>query len=195
MKIQITAPEVLPVTLIEAKAHLRITTDDDDTLIGTLITSACDQVEQYTNRALITQTWDLKLDEFPDLGRVYPIVVPLPPLGSITSIKYYDTDGVEQTLASDQYVVTQNLNDAYIVPAYAVSWPSTRDIPAAVIIRFVCGYGLAVAVPQSLKQAMLLLIGEMYENREESIIGVSVSKLPMTAERLMYPYRILGATE
>src|SRR5512139_2288241 len=98
----ITAPTVEPVTTAETKSHLRVDTTADDTLIGTLITAARQDSEEYLNRALVTQTWDLYMDGFPTTTK---IKVPLPPLQSITSIKYYDEDDVEATMTATDYIV------------------------------------------------------------------------------------------
>jgi uncharacterized phiE125 gp8 family phage protein len=181
----ITAPGTEPITLDEAKAHLRVDLEAEDTLIEALITAAREQAEAYLKRALVTQTWELYLDEFPE-----QIDVPFPPLQSVTSIVYVDDDGVDQTLDTSTYTVDAKAQPGRIVPAYDESWPSTRAVPNAVTVQFVAGYGAASAVPLSIKQAMLLMIGDMYENRESFVIGQSVNELPLTSERLLWPYRV-----
>lgn len=128
----------------------------------------------------MTQTWDLVLDAFP----AGEIRLPLPPLQSVTSVTYTDTDGASQTLDAGQYTV--DTANARIVPVS--SWPSTKAVPAAVVIRYVCGYGAAAAVPASIKAAILLLTGDLFENREAQ--GEKVLSVNETVRRLLLPYRV-----
>ena len=189
----ITAPAVEPVSSAEAKLHCRIDTSADDTLITMLITTARRTVEADSGRAMITQTWELVLDAFPTKTS---IKLPLPPLQSITHIKYYTnaTPSVEATFASTNYLVS--VDDPYgglIVLKDSASWPSITDPleKGAVRIRFICGYGLAVAVPETYKQAMLLLIGHWYENREAIAITGAVPKdIPLAYESLIWQERV-----
>lgn len=185
-----TAPTTEPVTTAEAKTHLRVTTSDDDTYIGTLITVARRHVETITGRALINQTWDYFLDNFPPGDK---IVIPLPRLSSVTSVKYTDKDNVQTTLAASKYIVDTNNEPGQIVLAYGESWPTFTQKPInAVEIRFVAGYGSGAAnVPEGIKQAMLLLIAHWYENREPVNIGNIVTEIPETINALLWPYRIM----
>lgn len=138
----------------------------EDTLLAGLIQAAREYAEGYQNRALITQTWELVLDAWP--SRDY-IDIPLPPLQSITDIKYKDSGGTEKTLSSSKYIVDTDSFTGRIVLSYGCSWPSDALYPSGAIrIRFVAGYGLAASVPQNVKQSLLLLIGHWYENREAS---------------------------
>lgn len=185
-----TAPTTEPVTTAEAKTHLRVTTSDDDTYIGTLITVARRHVETITGRALINQTWDYFLDNFPPGDK---IVIPLPRLSSVTSVKYTDKDNVQTTFAASKYIVDTNNEPGQIVLAYGESWPTFTPKPInAVEIRFVAGYGSGAAnVPEGIKQAMLLLIAHWYENREPVNIGNIVTEIPETINALLWPYRIM----
>lgn len=134
----ITPPTREPLSLAETKAHLRIDGTDEDNLIRALIPSARRYCEGFLNRALLTQTWDLWLDAFP--GKDH-IDIPLPPLQSVTHIKYYDTDGTEATMDSADYIVDAVSEPGRIVLAYGESWPSTILRPAkGVVMRFVAGY-------------------------------------------------------
>lgn len=180
-----SAPAAEPVSLVEAKSHLRVTSTDDDTLISALIVATREQAEAFTRRSLVTQTWDLTLDRFPET-----IEVPLPPLQSITSISYVDEEGVTQTMASSDYTVDTKSSPGRIVPAYGTSWPTTREIINAVTVRFVAGYGAALDVPQAIKNGMLLHIGHLYANRESVNIGGVVTQIPLTTDWLYAPYRI-----
>ncbi len=166
-----TAPTVEPVSLTEAKLHCRVDHTTEDTLITSLITTARIFCEKQQNRALITQTWEMYLDGFP--CKDY-IEIPLPPLQSVTSVTYYDTEDNPETF-TDFDTVTERFVGS-IVLKYGKMWPQTILRPSnAVVVEFIAGYGLAVAVPQNVKQAMLLLIGHWYMNRESVMVG-SVSK-------------------
>lgn len=180
------APGTEPITLSEAKAHLRVTATDDDTLINSLITAARQWSEDFTRRALITQTWDYKLDAVAD-----EMEIPLPPLQSVTSVKYIDTLGVEQTLATSEYTVDAAATRGIVRLAYDKSWPSTRLQANAVTIRFVAGYGNAAAVPGTIKAACLLMLGELYARRETAIVGAPIATVPVSAEYLLWPHRSL----
>lgn len=168
----VTAPAVEPVYLLEAKAHLRVTEDDEDALIGQLITvarEALDGRDGLLGRALIQQTWKLTLPKF---SRA--IEIPLPPLISVDAISYIDSDGDAQTIDL-QTVTVEGIGDAasaILRPASGTSWPSTYDHPEAVAITFTAGYGATAAdIPAPVKQALLLDIAHMFENREAVTIG------------------------
>lgn len=184
-----TAPTSEPVTTAEAKTHLRVTTSDDDTYIGTLITVARKHVETITGRALINQTWDYFLDNFPPGDK---IVIPLPRLSSVTTVKYTDKDNAQTTFTASKYIVDTNNEPGQIVLAYGESWPTFTPRPInAVEIRFVAGYGSGAAnVPEGIKQAMLLLIAHWYENREP-ITDLNMKEIPETANALLWPYRVM----
>jgi uncharacterized phiE125 gp8 family phage protein len=172
-------------------------TGADDSLITDLITTARQHVENVLRRSLITQTWDLWLDAFP--YRDY-IEIPLPPLVSITSIKYYDTANTEYLFplapaaASTAYYVDVISNPGRIGLAYGVQWPQmTLRSYNGVDITFVSGYGAAASVPKAIKQAMLLLIAHFYENREAvTSTGAVPQELKMAVDALLMPYRVFG---
>lgn len=181
----ITAPTAEPVTLLEAKDHLRVDGADEDALISVLITAARKWCEEYTGRQFVTATWDWTMDSF-----CPSFVAPIPPLQSVTSIKYLDTAAVEQTLASSVYRVDAVSEPGRIALDYGQSWPSTHPVINAVTIRFVAGYGAPQAVPEPIRQAMLILIGEMYEQREESLVGTIQSSVPFGVRALLTPYKV-----
>lgn len=174
-----------PVTAAEAKAHLRVDHADDDAYIGTLITAARQHVEEWTSRALVTQTWELKLDRFPASGA---IALPRPPLQGVTAITYIDDNGASQTLAADQYTVHTSELPGRVTRAYEVTWPSTRAVPNAVTVTYTAGYGAAAAVPNPIKQALLLIVGDLYRNREDTITGTVAARLK-AVDALIGPYR------
>jgi uncharacterized phiE125 gp8 family phage protein len=184
----VTPPSAEPLTLVTAKAHLRLTATDDDTLINTvLIPAVRERAELATRRQLITATWALKLDAFPggwlagavgrrawwglDPSQGYFLDVPKPPLQSITSITYVDTAGATQTWGSSNYLVDAPTGPrcarGRIAPVYGVVWPFTQAQINALTVLFPCGYGNdETAVPALLKAAMLMDLGTLYEHRE-----------------------------
>ncbi|OPX87737.1 MAG: Phage gp6-like head-tail connector protein [Pelotomaculum sp. PtaB.Bin104] len=185
-----TQPASEPISLAEAKSHLRVDGTDEDTFIDGLISAAREDCEDFQSRAYITQTWELWLDNWPGSDC---IDIPLPPLQSITSIKYYDTDGTEYTMATVDYFVDTKSYVGRVVLAYGKAWPSTTLRPAnGVCIEFVAGYGDAAAdLPAAVKQAMLLIIGDLYENRENTVIGKQTNELPMAAKSLLWKNRVV----
>lgn len=191
----ISAPAAEPVSLTEAKLHLRLAADAtaaaaytaEDTLLSALIQAARERAEAITRRAFVTQTWEMYLDEWPREGFIR---LPLPPLQSVTSVKYTDADGVEHTF-TDWTADTASL-PGRVVLNYGAAWPSeTMRTNNPIAVQFVAGYGDAAAVPASIRAAMLLMIGHLYENREESIAGVSITAIPMGAEALLSPFRLV----
>lgn len=190
----IIAPTEEPVSLTTAKLHLRVDHSADDALITTMIVAARQQAEHELQRALVTQTWERVLDSFLDsAGAEADIALGMPPVQSITSVKYIDPDGVEQTLGSTLYSLDADTEPGFVLRAEDTSWPATLDTANAVRVRFACGYGAAAAVPAAIVQWMLLQIGAMYRNREAFAQGVSVSELPGRFTcALLDPYRFYG---
>lgn len=190
----VTAPAYEPVHLDEAKNHLRVDSDvtADDAAIQALIVASRQHVEAYTRRALISQVYDLKLDGWPESGVLY---LPRPPLVGVTSITYLDTNGDSQTWASSNYRVSAPSGPfaqaARITLEYGKSFPDLRPVTENVTIRFEAGYGDDWnAVPQPIRQAMLLLIGEMHERREEAISGTIIANIPFGVDALLTPYKV-----
>ncbi len=159
-----TAPATEPITTADAKSHLRVTISDDNDYIDGLVKAAREYVESITNRALITQTWKVFLPYFP-AGDA--ICLPLPPLISITHLKYTDSDGDTSTVDASTYHTEVNGDQqGRLVRAYGESWPSaTLKTSNPVEVQFDAGYGDADAVPTPIIQAMKLLIWHWYENR------------------------------
>lgn len=184
-----------PVTLVEAKTHLKQDLTDDDNLIRALIAAARSAVEEDTHRALCTQTLRLTIDDDWPLRRersrdVRQIVLPRPPLASVTSVTYVDLNGATQTLATSQYTVSKRETGLWtIAPAYDVIWPDVRCVPEAITVTYIAGSAVS-AVPAPIKSAILLLIGHWYENREAVITGTIATTLPMTVRYLLDPYCI-----
>jgi uncharacterized phiE125 gp8 family phage protein len=176
-----TAPTEEPVTTAEAKLHLRVSHSDEDTHIARLVAAARRRCETETRRALVTQTWDLTLQDWPCDDR---IILPLPPAQSITSITYVDSDGVTQTIASSVYKLSAG-TPGIISLKDDQSWPSgLRDEADPITVRFVAGYGAASTVPESLKAGILMLVGTLYENREYVTLGTVAARIPEVVEAL-----------
>lgn len=208
----IAAPTDEPVSLEQAKAHLRVDTTDQDDLIESLITAARERVEEETGRALITQTLEIALDYFvepPDLRYVtYPyltpakaILLPRPPLQALKRITYIDGDGNEVLLHDEvgsPTVISDLVVDTYsapgrLVPASGGNWPSVQDRANAVVIRYTAGYGdHGDDVPKSIVQAILLLIGHLHEN--PSAVSDQKYDLPMGVDWLLAKHRVLSGS-
>jgi len=173
------------VTLAEAKAQMRVTISDDDTLIGSRIICANEYAQGFLNRQLITATLTQYLTTFPD-----EIELDKPPLQSVTTIMYLDAAGDEQELADTVYDVDTTVEPGVVRLAYGQSWPSIRATPNSIIITYVAGYGDASDVPETTKQGMLMLIAHWYENREDTIT-TTIQKIPDGADALLWQTRIV----
>jgi len=202
-----TAPATEPLTVAEAKAHLRLEHDADDAIVSRILTAAREDAEAFLNQTLVTTTYDVYWDHFPGQGADqrtgpgydevdrYALEVPRSPLVSVTHLKYNEASaGTLTTLTvTTDYTVDAASNPGRIVPAFGASWPTARAIPNAVTARVVCGYGAAAAVPSAIKSAILLIVGALYENREEFITGTIATRIPTSAESLLWKYRSLAA--
>lgn len=179
---QYAAPASEPLTLADAKAHLRQDITDDDTYISSLISAARAHVENWIGRRLVTQTWDLARDDFPVGAR--EITIPYGPVQSISSITYLDSGGNSIVLDPSLYLLDTYGISARCYPVYTKIWPLTRYERNAVIIRYVTGYGAAAAVPANIVHAMKMLISHWYENREIAVDS-RVNVIPQTVEALL----------
>lgn len=215
----VEGPTAAVMTVAEAKLHLHEDAADQNDLIEALIKaviSHLDGRDGVLQRALVAQTWDLKLAEFPfpgcrgawrwssyhysiDPRDDYCIWIPLPPLISVTSIKYIDANGVEQTFdAASYHVVGANGGQpARIQCRKGVSWPVIlRTWPEPVTVRFVAGYvdtsdsPPTGEVPAAIIAAMKLTLGHLYANRESVIVGQTAVVVPQSAEWLLEPFRV-----
>jgi len=139
---QVKAPTTEPIHLDEAKHHLRVESTDEDYYVNGLIAAVRSEVENHRNECLVAQTWDMKLDDFPDGD----IMIPRVPLLEVSSITYVDTNGTTQTLSAGTYIVDTASKPGRISLAYQQSWPTARDIINAVTIRFAAGYQVPFTV-------------------------------------------------
>jgi len=191
-----TAPTTEPVTNTELKDHLRLdqtTFAEQQSLLDNLIKVARAWVEDVTNRQLLQGTWTLYLDEFPGSADT-PIRLIKVPVVSVTSVKYLDTDGTQQTWAASKYRVDKESEPGRIYPAYGEVWPTARDISNAVEVAFVAGYASAGAVPQGIKHAILMLAAHLYEHPEATVPGAgALTRVPLGVESFVWQYRSLEA--
>ena len=189
-----------PITLAQAKAHLNIEHSNDDTLIAALIKAAAAAVEDETNRALVYQQRELRLECFPE-----EIIIPCPPLYSVASVVYTDADGISTTLASTEYQVDTRSEPGRIKPAYGKSWPVTREgVYNAVVVTYWAGFtpvevgsptDFVGNIPPDLVHAVKLVVGDLYANRESVVVGPGLQavKVPQSAKWLCWKHRVEDA--
>lgn len=173
MLIVTTAATVEPVTVAEAKAHLRETGTENDTLIGGLITAAREAVEMNTGRALAAAAYRWASED--DIEVLMHL--PLWPVATVTAVSYEDADGARQTMAVDDYTLDGDRATVAIVPPdYGVNLSVSFTVAPS-------------NIPVALKQSILLLVGDMFANAEATITGDTVAVNP-AVDRLMTPYRV-----
>jgi uncharacterized phiE125 gp8 family phage protein len=184
MSLEIISPPALePVTLADAKAHLKVDTTDDDALIARLITSARARAEWHTGRALITQSWILWRDTWPCNGIVE---IPLPPLQSVAAVTVYALDDSATVLDAATYQVDAASQPARLTLKATISPPINLRAINSVALQFTAGYGdNATDVPPGLCAALLELIAFLYEHR-----GEAPAELPSDVLALLAPYRL-----
>ncbi len=180
----VTPPASEPVSLAEAKAHCRIYGSEEDGLLAGYLVAARSHAEVYLGRALATQTLQFTIDGDWPCDR---IMLPRPPLQSVTEVTYSDTAGATQTLAAGQYRVDTTAHQGFIERAYGVTWPAVRDQSRTITVTYVAGY---TQIPEPIRAALLLLIGHWYENREAVVIGQAPNEVPLGVDALLFPYRV-----
>jgi uncharacterized phiE125 gp8 family phage protein len=185
-----TQPTSEAVSLESAKQQLLMRPEEgrgDDGYIEALIAVARKACEDLLGRALMQQTWDLYLDEFP--CRDDYIEVPRPPLQTVTYVKYKDDAGTLQTLAASNYIVDTASEPGRIALKYGQTWPSAYKETQAVQIQFVAGYKSADEVPWTIRQAILLKLTDLYMNRGDSAPNEAVDKAILAllgVDRILY---------
>jgi uncharacterized phiE125 gp8 family phage protein len=175
-----------PVTLAEAKLHLRVDHDSDDTLILALVQAARESVESYTGRTLVSSSYY----GYADTVDAYGWELTKCPVTSVTAITYKDENNAAQTWAATNYILNSTRTPARIGLSDSSTTPSTYGGNHDWTIEFICGYANAAQVPAAIKAAMLLMLGHLYEHRESVVIGVTASEVPMTVKYLLDPYII-----
>jgi len=185
-----------PITLDVARLHLRLDTEGsppahpDDALVEALIVAAREAAESYTGLAIAYQTYTLALDEFPDAA----IVLGKWPINAISSITYKDANNATQTVSSADYFLDNYARPGEVALQPTKSWPVTAAVANAVVVTFTAGFtdGLSpdpYPLPKSLKQALLLTIGHLYDHRE-AVSATEKYEMPMGVISLMTPHRI-----
>lgn len=181
----LAGPAEEPVTLGRAKAWLRVDGDDEDALIGTLITAARLHLENTTGRALVSQAWRLVLDKWPAGGEVR---LPVAPLIELTAIRAFDEDGDDHAIPLAQFLTAGNGSARLVLPANIAGMPALRP-RLGIEIDYVAGFGDADDVPEDLKQALLVLVAHWFEHRDAVVIAGSGAVIPLGFDRLIAPWR------
>ena len=202
-----SAPAAAVLTTAEAKAFLRVDTSSDDTLIDSLVAAATQKIEFYLNRKLITQTWDLYMDNFPMSnnqewwdgsrdGHISSIIAPrnyidlmLAPVSSISHLKTFDNDDASYTMTASQYYVDTIKGFGRLYLRLGQTWPTTvLRTGNGIQIRMVVGYGSSSAsVPTAIIAAIREMLVPMYDCRGASEIAMSA-----VCKSLLEPYRIMN---
>jgi uncharacterized phiE125 gp8 family phage protein len=185
-----TPPAVEPVTVAEAKAHLRVDTSDDDTYIGTLIAAGRQWCEEYLDRTLVNTQWVMRFDSFPDNG-TESIELPRPPMvttGTATAVTVTMTlaTGNTSTFSTSAYRVDRFATPGEIQTVYAGTWPADRrDDQNAASVTWWAGYGsTGSSVPAAIRHAILMLVGILYEKRAAAESG-SLNEVPFGVKSLL----------
>ena len=194
----ITGPHDEPLTLAEAKAHCRVDDSYSDSLISALIQAARESAELYTERSFVQRSYRLTLDAFPQNREA--ILLPYPPVVGVTQIQYFDTDGALQTWSSGEYHVDEASEPGRVMPNSDQSYPSDVDYRAgAVRVEYVAGYpedetgsptDYVGNVPQLAKQAMLMMVGEWFMNREDTVVGNIIGNIPEPSKAWLWQYKV-----
>lgn len=183
--VRTVAPSESPVSLLEAKAHLRVDGSEEDTLIAALLAAAVGHLDGWSGilgRCIMSQTWRQDMSQFPTCIRL-----PFPDVQSVT-VAYTNTAAAVQTVSASGYHLVNRTDGAFIELASGAAWPATATQPDAVRVTMVCGYS---TVPAGLKAAVLLHIAAMFENRE-AIGSNTLVALPLAYEFLTAPHRRVG---
>ena len=199
----ITPPAGEPVSLAEAKLHLRVDFDDDDSLIQVLISAARQAAETLTNRQLVTARWRMVLDSFPGpslmgvpAGQTFTlpghaVLLPKSPVQSVVEIRYLDMAGAWQVMPAASYTVDSACEPARVTPVFGQIWPIALPQIGAVSVIFDAGYGDASAVPEGIKTWIKLRLGSLYVHREEvaSMTRGRIDPLPFI-DGLLDPFKV-----
>ena len=189
MPLQLVIPPAEePVSLIDAKLHLRVDFDEDDTLIASLISAARQAAETLTGRQFVNARWKLVLDGFPPCA----IALAKCPVQSVVAINYLDMNSLVQTMPASTYTVESACEPARITPVFGQVWPPSLPQIGAVSVTFDAGYGTAAQVPEGIKSWIKLRVGSLYAHREEMAVlsRGRIDPLPFV-QGLLDPYRVV----
>ncbi len=197
----VTPPDDEPISLADAKTHLYLVDTSQDSKVLDCIQTAREHVESVCEHALMPQTWRCFFDCFPQsmdeyrhptshlMSRASPVIqLPGGHTISVDSVQYRDTTGTVQTLGPSLYAADLLSIPARLLPAYRTSWPATPAWPDSVTIDYQVGYDDPTKIPRPLRSAMMLIIGDLFENRESSVVGASYVETP-AVERLLWPFK------
>ena len=178
---RVTDPATVPVSLAEAKAHLRVDGSDEDTLIAALVDAAVEHFDGTgtLGKAIITQTWADWFAPAPGNARLR-----IGPFVSLTSVEYYDEDNALQTATLGNFETWQVGDFVVVKPKPDNAWPTGYSRPDAFKVTYVAGFGSASDVPATIKQAILLTVAHWYEHRM-AVDDVKMSELPFAVEALI----------
>lgn len=185
----IEAPAAELVTLAMAKQHLFVDVNDQDARLESAIAAAREWVEDETGLLIGSRTLELRLPAWPCDGE---IVLPGVPASSVTSVKYLDPAGTLTTWPATEYTVTAlnaRVACARVCPAFGKPLPALREHPEAVRVRYVAGAATLALVPSKAVQALLLLVGDMFEHREQTITGTIATTIA-TCQSLLWGCRV-----
>ncbi|MHA7873527.1 MAG: head-tail connector protein [Hyphococcus sp.] len=177
----LSPPAVDAVSLAEMKAHLRLTSADEDALVTAALMSAARAVEARGRLALTPQQWRLALDAVP----AETVFLPLAPVASVDAVSVIDSAGAPQAVDASRYETALGA-PGRVRPA--APWPAPGVAVDGVRIDFTAGYADAASVPAPLKQAVKLLAAHFFETREAA--GAErIFNVPQTVDALIAPYR------
>lgn len=184
----VTAPTVEPVTVAEAKEHMRVSGSTEDSYISGLIKAARALVERRAKSTLINTTYRLELYGFPSCGY---IKLPRSPISSVTHVKYLDTTETLATVTSTNYQVDTGAIHGYIINDQSYVWPTVfPQTYNAVQVTYVAGYGsAATAVPDAARAVIMMLVANWYENRE-AVSDAMLRPVPMAVDSLIATFAI-----
>ena len=179
--IHLSGPTEEPVTLAEARAQLRLDGTEEDALVVALIAAARAAIEAETRRVLTMQGWRLTLDAWPD----GPLMLPLAPVSAVTALTVAAGDGAPQTVDAALYETALAGDAPRLLAKPGMSLPQPATRLDGIAIDFTAGYGAAGDVPPPLKQALLLLLAQWFEDRE----AAAARGLPPMVVALLAPWR------
>lgn len=181
-EVLVTPATTTPISLDEAKLFLRVTHNKEDSEIQALVEDATRFLEDRLGQQFLTASWILTQPCFNDNC----ILLPRPPLQSVQSVSYVDTNGTTQTLSASLYQVDIKSMPGRIMPAYNEWWPDLRtETFNPVTIAYTAGYTTAALVPPAIKRAIKFIVGHWYSSREPVVIGSISGELELTLEALL----------
>lgn len=210
----VVAPELEPLTLAQAKAHLRVDHNLDDELVARALTAAREQVEAEARRVCGLTTFEWELDGFPEqewggywdprIRRMgpgpgwvpsspgsCPLTLPRSPAIAVVEVRYRDPAGVDQVMPAHAYRTRPGI-PGRVQPVGGWTWPQAARDGGAVTMQFWAGYSSPAAVPEALKFAILLHLGTLYAQGESIVVGATVTPLGDVVQRLIDSVIVTG---